>query len=668
MDLELVANTIRVLTVDAVQKANSGHPGMPMGTADFAAVLFLKHLKYFPQNPDWPNRDRFILSPGHGCMLLYSLLHLAGYDLKIDELKLFRQWGSRTPGHPEHGLTPGVETSTGPLGQGCGNAAGMALAEAMLAERFNTGADKIVDHYTYGICSDGDLMEGVSHEAFSLAGHLGLNKLIFFYDCNHITIEGSTDLAYSDDVRKRFEGYHWNVLEIDGHDYAAIDQALTHARQEQSRPTLIIGRTMIAKGSPHMAGNAEAHGAPLGIEEVKATKINLGFPGDQEFIVPDEVRAIFSARSEEMKNIYQKWQNNFENYRRNNPDQAKIWDDAHNLILPEKLEKCLPVFDPAKPVATRSASHKIIQALAKAVPCLVGGSADLAPSTRTIIDGAGDVGPRAFAGRNFHFGIREHAMGAILNGIALHKGFRAYGATFFVFSDYFRPSIRMACIMKLPVIYVLTHDSFYVGEDGPSHEPVEHTMALRLLPDMTVIRPADPTETGAAWIAALKNTGGPTAILLTRQNVPVLDRAQLPPAAKLEQGAYILWQSEKGRPQFIIIATGSEVDLALNAARALAKEEKEKLRIRVVSMPSWELFERQPEKYRRKVLPPSCKMRLVIEAGRTAGWEKYAGAKGRIFGLDHFGASAPYKVLAREYGFTTENIVRIVKEMTNSMK
>jgi len=660
MNLELVANTIRVLTVDGVQKANSGHPGMPMGTADFAAVLFLKHLKHYPKDAAWPDRDRFVLSPGHGCMLLYCLLHLSGYDLALDELKLFRQWNSKTPGHPEHGVTPGVETSTGPLGQGCGNAVGMALAEAMMAERFNTGAEKIVDHYTYGICSDGDLMEGLSHEAFSLAGHLGLNKLIFFYDCNRITIEGSTDLAYSDDVRKRFEGYHWNVIEVDGHDYEAIDRALTQARQEQSRPTMIIGRTMIAKGSPHMAGSADSHGAPLGPDEVKATKINLGFPGDSEFFVPDEVRAVFSTRLEELDKIYRKWQDDFENYRRNNADKAKEWDDAHSLALGPKLEKSLPVFDPAKPVATRSASYKIIQELAKAVPYLVGGSADLAPSTRTIIDGAGDIGPRAFAGRNLHFGVREHAMGSILNGIALHKGFRAYGATFFVFADYFRPSIRMACIMKLPVIYVLTHDSFYVGEDGPSHEPVEHTMSLRVLPGMTVIRPADPTETGAAWIAALKNTGGPTAILLTRQNMPVLDRAQFPPASRLEQGAYILWQSAKGKPQFIIIATGSEVQLALDAARELAKEGT---RIRVVSMPSWELFERQPDKYRRKVLPPSCKMRLVIEAGCSMGWEKYAGPKGRIFSLDHFGASAPYKVLEKEYGFTTENIVRIVKEM-----
>lgn len=660
MNLALVANTIRGLTVDAVQKANSGHPGMPMGTADFAAVLFLKHLNHLPSDPAWANRDRFVLSPGHGCMLLYSLLHLAGYDLALDELKLFRQWGSRTPGHPEYGVTPGVETSTGPLGQGCGNAAGMALAEAMLAERFNTGAERIVDHYTYGICSDGDLMEGVSHEAFALAGHLGLNKLIFFYDCNHITIEGSTALAYSDDVRKRFEAYHWNVLEVDGHDYDAIDKALTQARQEPKRPTLIIGHTIIAKGSPHMAGNSEAHGAPLGPDEVKATKINLGLPGDQEFFVPPEVRAAFAARLEELKKIRQAWQNDFEKYRRNNPDKAKLWDNAQNLALPADLEKCLPVFDPAKPVATRSASSKIIQGLAKAVPYLVGGSADLAPSTRTLIDGGGDIGPRAFAGRNFHFGVREHGMGSVLNGIALHGGFRAYGATFFVFADYFRPSIRMACIMKLPVIYVLTHDSFYVGEDGPSHEPIEHTMGLRLLPHMTVIRPADPTETGAAWIAALKNKSGPTALLLTRQNIAVLDRTQLPPASELERGAYILWQSGEGKPKFIIIASGSEVGVALDAARELAREQ---LNIRVVSMPSWELFEKQSDRYKLKVLPRSCKLRLAVEAGSALGWEKYTGPKGRVLGLDHFGASGPYKVLAKEYGFVPENIVRIVREM-----
>lgn len=660
MDLSMVANTIRGLVIDGIQKANSGHPGMPMGTADFAAVLFLKHLNHCPTSPDWPDRDRFVLSAGHGCMLLYCLLHLSGYNLTLDDLKAFRQWGSLTPGHPEHGLTPGVETSTGPLGQGCGNAVGMALAEAMLAERFNIGDDHIVDHYTYGLCSDGDLMEGVSHEAFSLAGHLGLHKLIMFYDDNCITIEGSTDLSCSDDVKKRFEGYHWNVLEVDGHDYSAIDQALEQARLEQQRPTLIIGHTCIGKGSPNMAGSHETHGAPLGDDEVKATKKNLGLPADREFYVPEQVRVIFANRLKELEAKAHEWQKAFAQYRSRYPDKAAIWDLAQNKDLPGKLESNLPEFDPGKPVATRNASHKILQGLAKALPHLVGGSADLAPSNKSLMEGCGDVGPHDFAGRNLHFGIREHAMGAILNGMALHGMFRVYGSTFFVFTDYFRPSIRMACMMHLPVIYVLTHDSFYVGEDGPSHEPIEHIAALRVIPNMTVIRPADPTETVAAWIAALKNTQGPTAILLTRQDMPVIDRTQFPPARCLEQGAYKLWQSEKGRPKVILIATGSEVSLALDAARELAREQ---LNVRVVSMPSWELFERQPEKVKKSVLPPYCRIRLAIEAGATMGWEKYVGPKGRILGLNHFGASAPYKVLAKEFGFTTENVVQIVHDM-----
>jgi len=660
MNFELVANTVRGLSIDGVQQANSGHPGLPLGAADFAAVLFLKHLRHCPADPAWPDRDRFILSAGHGCMLLYSLLHLSGYDVTLDDLRAFRQYGSRTPGHPEHGLTQGVETSTGPLGQGGGNAVGMALAEAMLAARFNRGGHQPVNHYTYALCSDGDMMEGISHEVFSLAGHLKLNKLVVFYDFNRITIEGATALSYSDDVRKRFEGYHWNVLEIDGHDYNAIDQALSAARREQERPTIIVGRTTIGKGSPNLAGSAESHGAPLGAEEVKATKRNLGLPADQAFYVPAATAEIFAARRREWQADRDQWHRQFDAWRAAFPELAAAWDLARDLALPADLEKRLPQFDPAKPVATRNASHTVIQALARAVPYLVGGSADLAPSTRTIMDGQGDVGPGAYAGRNFHFGIREHAMGALMNGMALHGGLRVYGATFFVFSDYCRPAIRLAAIMRLPVIYVFTHDSFYVGEDGPTHEPVEHLAALRIIPDMTVIRPADPTETGAAWVAALKNTAGPTAILLTRQNVPVLDRAKYPAASLLEQGAYTLWQSGKGRPQFILIASGSEVSLALETAEMLAQDG---VNVRVVSMPSWEFFERQPEKLRRKVLPPACKLRLAVEAGVGLGWEKYVGPKGRIFGLNHFGASGPYKVLAKEFGFTAENVVKIAREM-----
>ena len=660
MDLLLIANTIRVLSIDAIQKAGSGHPGISMGAADFAAVLFVKHLKHCPTNPAWPDRDRFVLSAGHGSTLLYSLLCLSGYDITLDDLKAFRQWGSRTPGHPEYGVTPGVETTTGPLGQGCGNAVGMALAEAMLAERFNIGNDRIVDHYTYGICGDGDLMEGLSHEAFSLAAHLGLNKLIMFYDDNGITIEGSTSLAYSDDVRKRFEGYHWNVLEVDGHDIQAIDRILKQARKEKQKPTLIIGHTHIGYGSPHMVNNHKVHGAPLGVDEVRATKKNLGLPEEKEFYIPEEVRSIFASLLKKWQAQAEKWENAFSNYCARYPDKAMLWDSMQKRVLPDNLESRLPAFDLEKPVATRNASYKVLQAIAKAIPCLVGGSADLAPSTKTLMEDYGDVGHRTFAGRNLHFGVREHAMGAILNGMALHGMFRVYGSTFLVFSDYFRPSIRLACMMKLPIIYIFTHDSFYVGEDGPTHEPVEQLNALRLIPNMTVIRPSDATETGAAWIAALKNTHGPTALILTRQKLPVLDRSQFPRALSLEQGAYILWQNRKDQPNFILIATGSEVSIALEAAKKLASGN---LNVRLISMPSWELFERQSEETKNLVLPPDCKLRLVIEAGVPMGWEKYAGEKGRLIVLKRFGASAPYKVLAERFGFTTDHIIQTAHNM-----
>ena len=660
MDINLVANTIRGLAMDAVQKANSGHPGMPMGTADFASVLFLKYLQHDPAHPLWPDRDRYVQSAGHGSMLLYSLLHLCGYDLSLDDLKSFRQWGSRTPGHPEYRLTPGVETTTGPLGQGCGNAVGMALAEAMLAAKFNREGFPVVDHRTYVIAGDGDLMEGVSHEAFSLAGHLGLHKLIVFYDSNRITIEGSTDLAYSDDVRKRFEGYRWNVLEIDGHDHHAIEGALDAARAETQRPTLIIGHTHIAKGAPKLQDSAESHGAPLGAEEVRATKQALGLPVDREFFVPDEVREIFARRRDELAARSQAWSRRFAEYGKAHPDAAAEYKRHYSPGLPAALKAGLAAFDPAKPLATRQASGAVLQALAKALPQLVGGSADLGPSNNTVLKGFPSVGPRSYAGRNLHFGIREHAMGAVMNGMALHGGWIPYGGTFLIFSDYFKPAIRLAAMMELPVIYVFTHDSIFVGEDGPTHQPVEQLAGLRAIPHLTVIRPADATETAAAWLAALENTKGPTALVLTRQAVPVIDRSKFPSADLLRQGAYVLWQSRDGVPDLILIATGSEVGIALEAARDVAGEGAN---IRVVSMPSAGLFDKQPADVQERVLPSGCALRLGVEAGCTAGWAGYVGPKGRMIGLDHFGASAPYKVLAEKFGFTAANVARVARDM-----
>ena len=655
-DFELVANTIRGLSMDGVQKANSGHPGMPMGMADVASVLFLKHLVHCPSDPAWPDRDRFVLSAGHGSMLLYSLLHLSGYDLPMEELQSFRQLDSKTPGHPEYGETVGVETTTGPLGQGCGNATGMALAERMLAARFNTGVHTLVDHHTYVICGDGDLMEGVSHEAFSLAGPLGLNKLVVFYDSNNITIEGSTDLAYSDNVRRRFQGYNWNVIEIDAHDYAQVDRAIRRTKREKARPTLIIANSHIGKGSPNKQDSHDVHGAPLGQEEIALTKQALGMPPDA-FHVPERVRELFASRARSLKRKANKWRRGFKAYAETNPDRAAAWEAARNNALPADLESYVPVFPPDKAVATRSASGKAIQGMARAVPSLVGGSADLAPSNKTLIDDGGDVGRDAFAGRNLHFGVREHAMGAVQNGMALHGGFRVYSATFFVFADYFRPAIRLAALMKIPVIYVLTHDSFYVGEDGPTHQPVEQLAALRCIPGLTMIRPADPTETGAAWVAALRNTSGPTAIALTRQNLPVIDRSVYPAAANLEKGAYTLWQSGEGTPDVILIASGSEVDLALQAAQTCGEQRN----VRVVSMPSWELFDAQPESYREQVLPPGCTKRIAIEAGVSQGWHRYVGPEGRMIMLDRFGASAPYKELVQRFGFTVDNILSVVQ-------
>ncbi|MFC1497497.1 transketolase [Verrucomicrobiota bacterium] len=658
-DLTLSANTIRGLSMDGVQKANSGHPGMPMGMADIAAVLYLKHLKHNPADPQWQDRDRLVLSAGHGSMLLYVMLHLSGYDVSLSDLQSFRQLGSKTPGHPEHSDTPGVETTTGPLGQGCGNAVGMALAERMLTERFNTDDFAPVDHYTYAIAGDGDLMEGISHEAFSLAGHLGLNKLIVFYDDNKITIEGSADLSCRDNVKKRFQGYNWNVIEIDAHNYEEIDKAIKKAQREKNRPTMIISHSHIAQGSPNKCDSHSAHGEPLGADEIKATKKNLGLPEDKDFYVPGQVRALFDAQLKKMKRKAAKWEREFKKYAEKYEDKAKHWERHFKDMLPDNMEDIVPSFDPEKPMATRAASGKTLQALAKAVPWLIGGSADLAPSNKSHIDDAESVGPDSFKGRNLHFGIREHGMGAILNGMALHGGFRVFGATFFVFADYFRPSIRLAGLMKQPVIYILTHDSFCVGEDGPTHQPIEHLASLRCIPNVTVLRPADPTETAAAWIAALKNKTGPTALVLTRQNLPVIDRTKYPAANNVEKGAYVISQSSDSEPDITLIASGSEVSLIMEAAETLAKDKC----VRVVSMPSWELFEQQDASYRESVISKSCPVKVAVEAGASMGWEKYTGDYGATVTISHFGASAPYKTLLEKFGFTVENVVSVTEKV-----
>lgn len=650
--LARAANTIRALAMDQVQAANSGHPGLPMGAADYAACLFLNHLKYSPADTDWPDRDRFVLSAGHGSALLYSLLHLAGVDLPTEQLKAFRQFGSLTPGHPEYRHTPGVETTTGPLGNGCANAVGMALAERMLAARFNSEEFSPVDHHTYLICSDGDLMEGISHEAFSLAGHLCLNRLIAIYDFNRITIEGSTDLAYSDDVRSRFKGYHWNVKEIDGHDFSQIQKALAAAKRSK-KPTLIIAHTHIAQGSPNLHDSAKAHGEALGEDEVRATKRNLGLPEDLSFHVPDDVREMFAQRKAKMGRAARRWHARLRKYRAQYPEKAAEWDRYMAGSLPENLAELLPTFD--KPIATRAASGKVIQSLARAMPWLVGGSADLAPSNKTLMTEHASVSSGNYGGRNLRFGIREHAMAGILNGMALHGGFRVFGATFLVFLDYCRPAVRLGALMGLPITYVFTHDSFYVGEDGPTHQPIEHLASLRCMPNITVIRPADATETVAAWVAALKNTAGPTALLLTRQNLPVLDRSVYPPASELEKGAYILWENGPD-PTVVLLASGSEVSLALEAAAQLATEHK----VRVVSMPCWELFERQDVLYRNEVIPPGS-VRIAIEAGCSLGWTRYVGATGRIIGISHYGASGPASRLAAEFGFTVERVVSSIR-------
>jgi transketolase len=652
---ELCVNTIRMLSAECVEKAGSGHPGMPMGAAPMAYLLWTKFFKHNPADPAWPDRDRFVLSAGHGSMLLYSLLHLTGYDLPLSELKNFRQWGSKTPGHPEHGHTPGVETTTGPLGQGFANGVGMAVAERILAARFNRPGYEIVNHFTYGIVSDGDLMEGISHEAASLAGHLGLGKLIYLYDDNHVSIEGSTDLAYSENRLARFAAYGWHVQQVaDGNALMAIENAVISARRETRRPSLIAVRTVIGYGSPNKEGTASAHGEPLGPQELKLSKENLGWPLEPDCFIPEEVLINFRHALEKGTEREAEWSALLRSYEKAHPDLAKEWHAWMGGQLPEGWETHIPEFPPdTRGQATRNASGKVLNAVAGPVSNLVGGSADLAPSNKTLIKDGGDFQANHYDRRNLRFGVREHGMGGILNGMALHGGLIPYGGTFLVFSDYMRPAIRLAALMRLKVIYVFTHDSIGLGEDGPTHQPVEHLAALRAIPGLVVLRPCDASETAAAWRFALENSSGPVALVLTRQNVPILDRRRFASAQGLDRGAYILSDPGDEEPNVILIGTGSEVHLALEAAERL---EEKGFRPRVVSMPSWELFDKQPEDYRSRVLPPHVHARIAVEAGVAQGWHRYVGGAGKVIGINRFGASAPYRLLYEKFGLTADKI------------
>jgi transketolase len=647
---QLAANTLRMLAADAVQKANSGHPGLPMGAADVAYVLWTRFLKHNPTDPQWPDRDRFVLSAGHGSMLLYGLLHLTGYNLPLEELKQFRQWGSKTPGHPEYGHTPGVETTTGPLGQGLGNAVGMALAERWLAARFNQPDQMVVDHFTYVLVGDGDLMEGISHESASLAGHLGLGRLIVLYDDNGITIDGSTALSCSDDAAMRFEAYGWHTRRIDGHNMAEIEQAIHAAREVEDRPSLILCKTHIGWGSPNKQDSHQAHGEPLGADELRLTKEKLGWPLEPDFYIPPEALDRFRAAVEKGRTAQADWQSRYEVFKSAHPEQSAQFE----TLLPADWEKALPVFSEADGgVATRAASGKVINALAGVLPAFLGGSADLTPSNKTDLKNAAPLKKGDYSGRYIHFGIREHGMAAALNGLALHGGVIPYGGTFLVFADYNRPSIRLAALMGIGTIFVFTHDSIGVGEDGPTHQPVEHLAALRAIPNLLVIRPADGNETSAAWRVAIKNRNRPSALLLTRQNLPQL----APPDNQLAQGGYILAEADGDQPDLILLASGSEVSLAMQARTALAGEG---IKARVVSMPCWELFDEQPDSYRASVILSGVPC-LAIEMGTAQGWHKYVGSKGDVISIERFGASAPAGVVMEKLGFTVENVIKRAK-------
>jgi transketolase len=654
---KLASNTIRILAAEGVQKANSGHPGMPMGMADVAAILYSEFLIHNPDESKWANRDRFVLSAGHGSMLLYSLLHVSGYAVTLDDLKSFRQWGSRTPGHPEYGHLPGVETTTGPLGQGFANGVGMAIASKMTAARFNTDKYQLLgNHYIYGIVSDGDLMEGISHEAASIAGHLELGNIIYFYDDNSITIEGKTEITFSEDIAKRFEAYGWQTLVTDAYDHNGIRSAIKAAQSEKDKPALIITKSHIGFGSPHKVDTSEVHGSPLGKDELIETKKNLGFPVDKEFYIPEEVKELFAKRKKSLINEYNNWKKEFDSWKKENPDKADLYEKYMSAWLPENILDELLLAAGKEANATRTLSSKVIQKIGEIVPNFVGGSADLSPSTNTYMKAFAAIAPGKFEGKNFHFGIREHAMGSLLNGIILYGGFRAFGSTFLVFSDYMRPVIRLASLMNIPAIYVFTHDSIFVGEDGPTHQPIEHLAVLRAIPNVTVIRPADGLETAAAWNFALQNTSGPVALILTRQKIDTIERDADFDLKQVMMGGYVVSKEKGSKVDLVIAASGSEVPVAIAAQKIL----QEKISVRVVSIPSKEIFEMQSEEYKSSVVPADVPV-AIVEAASMTGWGDLFRSKFLPIGMNGFGASAPAQILAEKFGFTGEQVAEKIK-------
>ena len=661
INLEKALNTIRFLSADGVQKANSGHTGLPMGTAALAYTLYMRQMKYNPVDPAWSNRDRFVLSGGHGSMLLYSMLYLTGFDVSLNDLKQFRQWGSKTPGHPEWGHTPGVETTTGPLGQGFATGVGMAIAEQHLAAIFNKPGHKIVDHYTYGIVTDGDLMEGISSEAASLAGHLKLGKLIYLYDDNKITIEGSTSLTFTEDVAKRFEAYGWHVSRVaDGNDVEAIDSAVEEAKKDP-RPSIILCRTTIGYGLPTKANTSGIHGSPAGKDELAKAKENVGWPVEPMFYVPEEMLEHFRSRLDAGKQAQEEWVKDYEDYKTAYPELAAEFERRLDGKLPKGWEKSLPVFPASeKGLASREASGKVINAISSVLPELMGGSADLASSVKTWMDKVPAFSPETPEGRNVHFGVREISMGAIGNGLLVHGGIIPYVATFLVFSDYARGSLRVAALSKMGVVWVLTHDSIAVGEDGPTHQPIEHVMSLRLIPGLVVLRPGDANEVVESWKYAIEHRDRPVALILSRQNLPTFDRKVCEPAKSVAKGAYILYETQAGMPDIILMATGSELGLAYEAGKKLEKQGR---KVRVVSFPSWELFEKQTKKYQQSVLPSEVKQRVSIEAGVTTGWQKYVGMEGITIGIDEFGKCGPGEIVMEKFGFTVDNIVKAARKL-----